>query len=92
MPFIKQQKRKKIAERKLTVFEPGDRCYVVYKELMDAWRANPRWATADALYGQILAHKGDKDWKRAADLAWQGFFALEGGPYERNGRRKNGNV
>lgn len=83
MPFIDDTHRK--APDKGV---PGDRCYLHYKQLMEKWRANPRWTTID----QMLAELFPDENKRAFILAFLVFFGLHGMPYEVKKRDENGEV
>lgn len=85
---------------------PGDRCFMIYKRLIEIWEKEPRWTTADRLYGQIMAGDGwgalyqehaervpdQNDWKKAAQLAWQVFFIKKVMPYENDKCRLNGDI
>ena len=107
MPFIKQERRKIIKKKGLnglkkypkSWIEPGDRCYVYYKPMVDKWKANPRWSTAHGIYKELyqefpLLVNGEKDWESmvARDLAWQVFFQLYVMPYELKKREENGDI
>ena len=97
MPFIKQERREVIEKRGLNgldKFEPGDKCYVYYKRMVVAWRANPRWTTAHELgkkFGLTEPIESDDDLV-AAHLAWDVFFALHVMPYELEKRKLNGDI
>jgi hypothetical protein len=93
MPFIVQDRREAIADGALVNFQPGDRCYVFYKEMVSRWRANPRWTTAHEI--RLDMHKPqlvNVDDRIAEDLAWQVFFQLHVMPYEEKKRLENGDI
>lgn len=96
MPFIKPERRNIIDEHGiegLADIEPGDRCYVHYKRMMDAWRRAPRWGTAHRLMKETLgAIDKDKEESAARFLAWQVFFALHVVPYEIRKEEENGDI
>lgn len=101
MPFITQDRRKFIKEGTLEAefFTPGDHCYVYYKEMVDEWKVNPRWATAHALYkvmtAELLKQKrlyGVSDKTCAYELAWQVFFQRYIMPYEMKKMEENGGI
>jgi len=94
MPFITKDRREAIANGRLRPedMEPGDRCYVRYKELVLEWRKNPSWTTADRLYQRILRFNFTTEEAAAAQLAWQVFFQLYVMPYEVQKRKENGDV
>ena len=98
MPFIKQDRRENI-DHILTCPdsggpEPGDRCYVFYKGMVDRWRAKPRWTTAHEivtdLYESIPLDNVDD--RVARGLAWAVFFQLHVMPYELKKREENGDI
>lgn len=100
MPFIKPERRKIINEsglglHGLAIVEPGDRCYVFYKPMVEKWKANPRWTTAH----EILKDLGYRDNRNdtlddhvARQLAWEVFFQLHVMPYELKKREENGDI
>ena len=93
MPFIPPEKRILIDQGRLHHFEPGDRCYVYYKALIEEWRKEPRWATVHRLFMEM----NDKffptdDDEIAAALAWQVFFNLHVMEYEKKKREENGDI
>ena len=49
MPFVTQERRYRI-KGSLEEIQPGDRCYVFYKEMVEKWKAEPRWTTAHNIY------------------------------------------
>lgn len=80
---------------------PGDRCYTNYKYLVDYWKKEPRWTTADRLFSEILVSKSycDKlkmhtpcEFCTALDLAWQVFFIKYVMKYENKKERENGTI
>lgn len=88
--------------------DPGDRCFLVYTEMMRRWRLEPRWTTADKLHEEFVMNTEDNDfledlysqspmtgWNElcnASSLAWQVFFQLHVMDYEREKRRLNGDI
>jgi hypothetical protein len=83
MPFITPEQRKKV-----NMDIPGDRCYVEYKRMIEKWRANPRWTTADELLSELIPD----DNTRAKALAYAVFFCREVMVYEEKMAKKNGDV
>lgn len=80
---------------------PGDRCYLVYKRIMDEWKKAPRWATVDRLFNDLTQCKAMCSHNKflepcsyciAADLAWQVFFQLHVIPYELVKQKANGDI
>lgn len=98
MPFITQERRDFIENDELVELEPGDRCYIAYKEMVDTWRNNPRWTTANWIYIHLVLMKTrypcDLSYNEIAaiELAWQVFFQLHVMPYELKKREENGEV
>lgn len=99
MPFITQHRRKIIYESGLGLdglgeLQPGDRCYYFYKQMVEKWRAQPRWTTAH----EIMKHFADEgefptlDDMVASRLAWDVFFQLYVMPYELKKREENGDI
>ena len=71
---------------------PGDRCYLYYKEMVRVWKANPRWTTADNIYGAVVIREESKAEQRAKELAWQVFFQIYVMPYELMKQKENGDI
>jgi hypothetical protein len=94
MPFITKDRRALIEANKLRHedFVPGDLCYTYYKPMVDKWRINPSWTTADSLYRDVLRHNFTIEDAAAAQLAWQVFFQLYVMPYELKKRGENGDI
>jgi hypothetical protein len=111
MPFITQDRRDLIDQYDIEELanpetfadriQPGDRCYLSYKKMVDQWKANPCWTTAHEIHKDIvLKHqsreRGDGfasyDDLCAAYLAWQVFFQLHVIPYELEKRAANGDI
>ena len=96
MPFIKQKHRDlihKFGLAGLVEIEPGDRCYVFYKQMVEKWKAEPRWTTVHELFKQhVICFSMNMDDDAAAKLAWQVFFHLHVMPYELKKREENGDV
>lgn len=68
----------------------GDQCYIEYKKLIDAFRADRRWTTA---------HNLTKDWFELSDdeetahfLAYMVFFCKEVLKYEDEKEKANGSI
>jgi hypothetical protein len=75
--------------------EPGDKCFVKYRDMMKAWTEAPRWTTAHNIYKKMrqeLPTITDEDEAIAYDLAWQVFFAIHVMKYELTKRSENGEV
>lgn len=94
MPFITKDRRKDIKDGKIQPvdFQPGDRCYLDYKYLIDEWKKDPRWTTADRLYQHTLRFNFNVEEAASAQLAWQIFFSIYVMPYELGKREENGDV
>ena len=97
MPFIKQERRAIINEKglhRLAQIEPGDRCYVYYKQMVEAWKYSARWTTAHEIYKQWFTNTdpGYDDDAVALQLAWQVFFQLYVMPYEIEKKKLNGDI
>lgn len=97
MPFIVQSRRFTVDTQGLEALDeiqPGDRCYVYYKPMVEAWRANPRWTTAHEIYRDMVlyAWAEDDDNVTAIELAWQVFFNLYVMPYELKKQKENGDI
>ena len=97
MPFIKQERRVVIREKglnNLAQIEPGDLCYIHYKNMLDQWRENPSWTTAHEIYKHWFTN-ADPDYDNdavALQLAWQVFFQLYIMPHELKKREENGDI
>ncbi len=100
MPFIKQERRGMIAKDQYFSIaktpegiQPGDRCYFYYKQMVDKWKANPRWTTAHEIYKDSLNWAyTDEDDEVAHLLAWQVFFQRWVWPYELEKMEENGDI
>ena len=91
MPFITSEARN--MTDKIGPQVVGDRCFLVYRRLLRAWRAAPKWTTAHELYRDLDdAGYATRDDQIAAKLAWQVFFQLHVIPYELQKRTLNGEV
>jgi hypothetical protein len=86
MPFIPPEDRSKEGLSYSPI--PGERCYAQYKDMMDTWRASPRWTTVDA----ILADYITDPIRRAEFLAFLVFFQIHVMPYEERKRKENGDI
>ena len=90
MPFVTQEHRLHPDPE-----IPGDRCYIEYQKMMDAWRANPRWTTVDKLAQQLIGYVtggATTPYKASALLAFVVFFNLHVMPYEFKKREENGEI
>lgn len=97
MPFITQERRVIIDEhglRGLADIEPGDRCYVFYKRMVDEWKASPRWSTVHRIAKDFLGTSGKhpEDDMVAVFLALGVFFQLYVMPYEKTKIEENGDI
>ena len=98
MPFVKPDRRLLLNAGKIRSadLEPGDRCYLYYKKMVEAWRAEPRWTTAHTIYkSNFMAVSRDEfslDNYTARYLAWLVFFQLHVMPYELKKREENGDI
>jgi len=95
MPFITKDRRHMIDKEGMAPYEPGDLCYVYYKEMMEKWRASKRWTTVHEIYNEMAEnfdYLSTADQQTAKRLAWEVFFALEVVPYELEKRKENGDV
>lgn len=89
MPFVTQDHRNKID------FDiPGDRCYFYYRDLVWAWKQEPRWTTAHKLYKFVCEKRATDgpDDIAARELAWQVFFQIYVMEYEQEKRAANGDI
>ena len=85
MPFVTQEHRDK---PDLTI--PGDLCYLSYKSLVDAFRANRRWTNAHNLTRHFFKIESDEE--TANFLAWMVWFIKEVMPYEDEKEAENGKI
>ena len=95
MPFIEQWRRDKINRLgldSLALITPGDRCYVHYKRMVDAWNKEPRWTTAHVLARDAAMESTDPDENTASFLAFLVFFNTHVMPYELKKREENGDI
>uniref|UniRef100_A0A6M3ITW4 Uncharacterized protein n=1 Tax=viral metagenome TaxID=1070528 RepID=A0A6M3ITW4_9ZZZZ len=104
MPFIPQIRRLLIKNNKwdelMNGKQPGDRCYIYYREMVDRWKASPRWTTAHEIYKKMRGSsrlsyanmpESFED-KIAEELAWQVFFLWWVVPYEKEREKENGSI
>jgi hypothetical protein len=87
MPFVNQEHRDKPDNN-----IPGDRCYVHYRWMMDEWKKERRWTTADKIYAAVMRDDESLEEQRAKELAWQVFFNLHVMKYEEEKRAENGDI
>lgn len=109
MPFIKNEKRPLVRSNPAVYMtDPGDRCYLIYNEMLRQWREEPRWTTADRIHENFVMNTEDNifledlyskapttgynELCNAASLAWQVFFNLYVMEYERKKRSENGDI
>ena len=98
MPFITQARREELKEAyddSVLPLQPGDRCYMYYKEMVREWKSNPRWTTAHEIYKDLFRMPlGDitDDEICAKSLAWQVFFNIYVMEYESRKRLENGDI
>jgi len=93
MPFIIKEDREELKDRQPST--PGERCYLVYKQLVTEWHKEPRWTNADKLYRRFVLNYAlsyMEEYKSAANLAWQVFFVKYVMPYEEQKLLENGDV
>lgn len=87
MPFVNQEHRDN-PDRTI----PGDRCFGFYRVMVDVWKKERRWTTADAIYAEVMEIDRPPEIQRAKELAWQVFFQLHVMPYELEKRAENGDI
>jgi hypothetical protein len=58
MPLITQKRREAIKN------QPGDLCYIYYKDMVEEWKKNPQWTTAHNIYERMI--------RRLAGVSWDG--------------------
>lgn len=102
MPFITQDRRELLDQYGTNCvdatgpLQPGDLCYVYYKQMVDKWKANPRWTMAHEIkksmfFGDNAGSETEDDFV-AKELAWEVFFQLYVMPYELEKRKLNGDI
>ena len=94
MPFVTPARRKYLDGGGEPI-ELGDMCYNFYKPMVEAWKANPRWATAPDIYKRMVEEfdfLSNEDDRVAYRLAWEVFFALHVLEYEKRKREENGDI
>lgn len=102
MPFINKHKRD-IIDRKVLAglkildtdeLQPGDRCYIFYKDMIRRWKTSPRWTTAHEIFKSICTEDNElsRDDMAARNLAWQVFFNIHVMPYELKKQEENGDI
>lgn len=88
MPFVDKAHRENPDEN-----IPGDRCFLHYKWMVEKWRAEPRWTTADEIYAKVMTlDQPTEQWQRSKELAFMVFFQLHLMPYEQSKRKLNGDI
>lgn len=87
MPFITQESR-----LKPNPAIPGDRCYLWYRWMIDEWKRERRWTTADKIYAIVMHDDESLAEQRAKELAWQVFFVLHVMDYEQEKMEENGDI
>lgn len=89
MPFVTQDHRDR-PDMSL----PGDRCYIYYRQMVESWKANPRWTTANSIY-MLMKYETSSTIASdvaAYELAWQVFFQKYVMPYEDLKEKENGTI
>jgi hypothetical protein len=100
MPFITKRQRDLIEESGQISPdpEPGERCYVFYRDMVRSWKSNRRWTEAHRIYRRTraLSEQLRRDEKiedaTALELAWQVFFYKHVIPYENEKEVENGTI
>jgi hypothetical protein len=96
MPFVTPERREQLDAamrgERLCLLEPGDMCYVYYKEMVDRWRAEPRWTTAHNIFKSMAGIDLGTDEGVAQFLAWHVFFNIHVMHYEQLKRDANGDI
>lgn len=87
MPFVSAGHRK-VPDPSI----PGDRCYIWYRWMIDEWKKERRWTTADNIYKTVKRPETVGEEQRAKELAWQVFFVLQVMPYEEEKMEENGDI
>lgn len=87
MPFVNTEHRLN-PDRSI----PGDRCYLHYRWMMNEWKKEPRWTTADRIYDSVMRDETSLEEQRAKELAWQVFFNLHVMPYELQKIKEHGDI
>lgn len=86
MPFVKNYRRAGALTGQYD--EPGDKCFVQYKALMDVWKNENRWRHIDEFARRIWPD----DQQRAAALALLVFMHKHGFRYEDAQCAANGDI
>jgi hypothetical protein len=60
--------------------------------MMDEWKKERRWTTADKIYASVMHKDESLDEQRAKELAWQVFFVFHVLPYEEEKREEHGDI
>ena len=89
MPFIDAERREEI-RMPSDCATPGERCYLTYLNLIQRWRAQPRWTTIDGMVEKLFPELSPQ--RRADFLAFLVFMGFHGFPYEEKMREKNGDI
>ena len=103
MPFITKDKRELCDKDFRFAEDKGDMCYIIYKELLDEFKKEPRWKTIHNIYKTKLVdtfwlfkYRESKftrdDVLTALHLAWQVFFITHVMPYEEQKIEENGSI
>lgn len=62
MPFVKPANRDLIRKQGPSACQDvGDICFVFYSQIMDIWRKEPRWRTAQRIYRQFSLEVEDSE-------------------------------
>lgn len=81
MPFVPQEHRD---HPDYSI--PGDRCFVEYRAMVDAWKASPRWTTFDKMVERLFPNPEN----RALFLATLVFYERYISDYEKKKEAENG--
>jgi len=105
MPFVGTQRSKDLVIGNIRPEKVGDLCSIAYSLMINPWRKDPRWTTADEIKKSISLIKVNVfkglnisdgfnkiDVNTAVDLAWEVFFSLSVLDYERKKLKENGDV
>lgn len=89
MPFIPMQERVRLADPKERPNKPGELCYLVYKNLVEAWNKNPSWTLFHNMLGSTF---GWNDLQTAKVAALLMFVLYHVKNYEDAKKLENGDI
>jgi hypothetical protein len=103
MPFIKKEQRELCDKDFRFAEEKGDLCYLIYRDLLNEFKLEPRWKTIHEIYKTRLLDTvwlfkyretrfSREDAITALHLAWQVFFITHVMPYEEKKIEENGDI